>query len=41
VDSSVDADYHEDYHYPYSGDNDNTESVNNSVVTPLKLHRRA
>ena len=39
--SVVNADYHEDYHYPYSGDDDNTRSVNNPVVVPLKLHKKA
>jgi len=39
--SVVNADYHEDYHYPYSGDDDNTKSVNNPVVVPLKLHKKA
>ncbi|MCK5895962.1 MAG: polysaccharide biosynthesis tyrosine autokinase, partial [Cocleimonas sp.] len=36
--SVVDADYHEDYHYPYSDDEKKTKSVKSSVV-PLKLHK--
>ncbi len=39
VDRSVDSDYHEDYHYPYT--DDDTESVSSPTVVPLKLHRRA
>ncbi|HIO92644.1 MAG TPA: polysaccharide biosynthesis tyrosine autokinase [Leucothrix mucor] len=41
VDRSVDSDYHEDYHYPYTGDKDETESAKNPVVVPLKLHKSA
>ena len=39
--SVVDADYHEDYHYPYSGDDETTKSVDSPVVVPLKLHKKA
>ncbi len=41
VDRSVDSDYHEDYHYPYSGENDNTKSADSPVVVQLKLHKKA
>lgn len=42
VNRLIDADYHEDYHYPYTGgDNDNTESVPSPSVVPMKLHKRA
>ena len=41
VDRSVDSDYHEDYHYPYSGENENTKSANSPVVVQLKLHKKA
>jgi capsular exopolysaccharide synthesis family protein len=39
--SVVNADYHEDYHYPYSGDDEKTKSVDSPVVVPLKLHKKA
>ncbi len=41
VDRSVDSDYHEDYHYPYSGKDKNTKNSNAPVVVQLKLHKKA
>jgi capsular exopolysaccharide synthesis family protein len=41
VDRSIDLDYHEDYHYPYSGEDDQTKSASNPVVVQLKLHKKA
>jgi capsular exopolysaccharide synthesis family protein len=39
--SVVDADYHEDYHYPYSDDDEDTKSVDSPAVAKLKLHKVA
>jgi capsular exopolysaccharide synthesis family protein len=39
--SVVDSDYHEDYHYPYSDDDEDTESVEKHKVAQLKLHKVA
>ena len=40
VNRSVHSDYHEEYHYPYT-DEDNTNSTPSPAVVPLKLHKRA
>ncbi len=39
--SVVDSDYHEDYHYPYSDDDEDTKSVEKPKVAHLKLHKVA
>ena len=41
VDRSIDSDYHEDYHYPYSGEDEKTQSTDRPVVVQLKLHKKA
>lgn len=41
VDRSIDSDYHEDYHYPYSGEDEQTKSADRPVVVQLKLHKKA
>ncbi len=41
VDRSIDSDYHEDYHYPYTGENEQTKSASTPVVVQLKLHKKA
>ena len=41
VDRSVNPDYHEDYHYPYTGDDEETQNIKKPATAPLKLHRSA